>query len=201
MACKSAPPSWTPRLHGPNMSPICPEKLGAVGVDVVGEEADGGDAAATYGTCVPRGREARPVWYAEYRLPDGRQVQRRIGPAWRGRGRPAPGFHTKRTAEAWLGDVLDQARHGVLPGMTRTGATFADAAAEWLRYVEEERGRKPSTITDYRSVVRAHLLPAFGQRRLEDITTEESPASLRSAHAGLGSPTCSTRRGRGRCPG
>ena len=24
--------------------------------------------------------------------------------------------------------------------MVRTGATFADAAAEWLRYVEHERG-------------------------------------------------------------
>ena len=23
-----------------------------------------------------------PVWYAKYRLPDGRQVKRRIGPAW-----------------------------------------------------------------------------------------------------------------------
>jgi hypothetical protein len=23
-----------------------------------------------------------PVWYAKYRLPDGRQVKKRIGPAW-----------------------------------------------------------------------------------------------------------------------
>ena len=30
----------------------------------------------------------RPVWRAKYRLPDGRQVQRTIGPAWTARGRP-----------------------------------------------------------------------------------------------------------------
>ena len=33
-------------------------------------------------------RKRGPVWYAKYRLPDGRQVQRRIGPAWSERGRP-----------------------------------------------------------------------------------------------------------------
>jgi integrase len=70
-------------------------------------------------------------WYAKYRLPDGRQVQKALGPAWTQRGRPAQGWFTKRTAEAWLRDVLDQAHRGTLPGMVRTGATFADAAAEW----------------------------------------------------------------------
>jgi integrase len=72
-------------------------------------------------------RARGPVWYAKYRLPDGRQIQRKIGPAWTGRGRPAAGYFTKRTADAWLRDLLHQARHGSLPGVTRTGATFADA--------------------------------------------------------------------------
>src|ERR1700758_3506415 len=85
-----------------------------------------------------------PVWYAKYRLPDGRQVQRKIGPAWAGRGRPPAGYFTKRTAEAWLRDVLDEARRGTLPGQVRTGATVADAAAEWLRFVEHDCKRKPS---------------------------------------------------------
>jgi integrase len=113
-----------------------------------------------------------PVWYAKYRLPDGRQVQKRLGPAWTERGRPAAGYLTKRTAEAWLADILDRARRGTLPGMVRTGATFADAAHEWLRYVEDDRGRKPSTLADYRSVVNAHLLPAFGDQPLERIETD-----------------------------
>ena len=33
-------------------------------------------------------------------------------------------------------------RPGTLPGDVRSGATFADAAAEWLRYVSEDRGRE-----------------------------------------------------------
>jgi hypothetical protein len=52
----------------------------------------------------------RAVWRAKYRLPDGRQVQRTIGPAWTARGRPAAGYFTKRTAEAWLSSVLSAAR-------------------------------------------------------------------------------------------
>jgi len=113
-----------------------------------------------------------PVWYAKYRLPDGRQVQRKIGPAWSQRGRPPAGYVTKRGAEDWLRHVLDEVRRGTLPGMVRTGATFADAAAEYLRYAEHERGCKPWTLRGYRSVVHAHLLPAFGQRPIEAITTE-----------------------------
>jgi integrase len=112
------------------------------------------------------------VWYAKYRLPDGRQVKKRIGPAWTSRGRPPAGYITKRTAESWLRDLLDEARRGTLPGMVRTGATFADAAAEYLRWIEHDRARKPSTVRDYQSIINAHLLPAFGTQRLEDITTE-----------------------------
>jgi integrase len=112
------------------------------------------------------------VWYAKYRLPDGRQVQRKIGPAWTERGRPAPGYYSKRSAEGWLSKLLDEARRGELPGMVRTGATFADAASEYMRWLEHDRQRKPSTLRDYRSIIRAHLLPAFGRERLEDITAD-----------------------------
>ena len=99
-----------------------------------------------------------PVWYAKYRLPDGHQVQKKIGPAWGERGRPPVGWFTTRTAEARLRDLLDQARRGTLPGTVRTGATFADAAAEWLRFIEEDRARKQSTLVDYRSALKAHLV-------------------------------------------
>jgi hypothetical protein len=39
-------------------------------------------------------------------------------------------------------------------------------------YVEQDRGRKPSTLRGYRSVIEAHLLPAFGEMPVEDVTTE-----------------------------
>ena len=115
-------------------------------------------------------RARGPVWYAKYRLPDGRQVQKKMGPAWTERGRPPAGYVTKRLAEDWLRGVLEQARRGTLPGLVRTGATFADAAAEYLRYCEQDRGCKPSTLRDYGSNLNAHLLPAFADVPLEEIT-------------------------------
>jgi integrase len=117
-------------------------------------------------------RKRGPVWYAKYRLPNGRQVQRRIGPAWSGRGRPTAGYLTKRTAQAWLDELLGEARRGTLPGMVRTGTSFADAAEEYLRYAEHDRGCKPSTLQGYRSAITAHLLPAFGELPIESVTTE-----------------------------
>lgn len=116
-------------------------------------------------------RKRGPAWYATYRLPDGRQVQKKIGPAWSGRDRPAAGYVTKRLAEDWLRSVLEQARRGILAGQVTTGATFSDAAAEWLRYIEHDRGRKPSTVIGYRVIVRAQLLPVFGDLPIESITT------------------------------
>ena len=112
------------------------------------------------------------VWYAKYRQPDGRQVQKKLGPAWTQRGRPPAGHFTKRLAEDWLREVLHEARQGTLPGQVRTGVTFADAAAEWLRYVELDRHRKPSTVAGYKVIVRSQLLPVFGSLALEDVTKE-----------------------------
>jgi hypothetical protein len=73
-------------------------------------------------------------------------------------------------AEDALRSVLDQARRGTLPGLVRTGATFADAAAEYLRYIEQDRGRKPSTLRGYRPTIEPHLMPAFAGMPVEDRT-------------------------------
>jgi hypothetical protein len=87
--------------------------------------------------------------------PDGRQVQKKLRPGWTGRGRPPAGYFTKRLAEDWLPGVLHDARRDTLVGQVRTGAPFADAGAEWLRYVEVDRQRKPSTIEGDKAIVRA----------------------------------------------
>lgn len=89
----------------------------------------------------------RPVWRAKYRLPDGRQVQKTIGPAWTARGRPPAGYFC-------------------------TGATVADACAEYLRYIEQDRQRKPSTLRDYQSIFRNYVLPHLGDVTLEDLSAE-----------------------------
>jgi hypothetical protein len=40
--------------------------------------------------------------------------------------------------------------------------TSREAAAEWLRYVEVDRQRKPTTVATYRALVRSRLNPALG---------------------------------------
>jgi integrase len=112
------------------------------------------------------------VWYAKYRLPDGRQVQKRIGRAWTEKTAPPEGYFTKVSAKAHLDELLAQARQGTLPGMVRTGRTFRDAAEEWLDYCEKVRDCKASTLRDYRNMVRV-LDREFGTRKIEAITPEE----------------------------
>jgi hypothetical protein len=70
-----------------------------------------------------------PVWRAKYRLSDGRQVHRKIGPAWTGRGRPPAGFYTRRLAQEWLDAVLVRARAGVLEEAQVLGAGVVERRA------------------------------------------------------------------------
>jgi integrase len=124
------------------------------------------------------------VWYAKYRLPDGRQVQTRIGPHWSDRKQAPPaGSYTKASARAWLDDTLAKARRGALPGMVRTGTTFAVACDEWLVY-KRDRKVKLSTQIDYEHMV-DRMKKIFGEKfgaklRLEDVA-EETVEGFRDA--------------------
>jgi integrase len=113
------------------------------------------------------------VWYAKYRGPDGRQRQRSIGRAWSGKGRPPAGFFTSRTAELWLAQTLDREAEQAVAGSKVGEVLFADAAREWLRYVEHDRACKPSTLRSYRSSVDGRFLPVFGALALERITQRD----------------------------
>ncbi|QEC47301.1 site-specific integrase [Baekduia soli] len=67
---------------------------------------------------------------------------------------------------------MEQARFGFLcGGSTGADATFVQAAREWLRYVEQDRGCKPSTLRGYRNSVQNQLIPAFGEMAVRDITS------------------------------
>lgn len=112
------------------------------------------------------------VYYLKYRLPDGRQVKRRLGKAWTERGRAPAGYYTPRTAEEALQAILTDARRGTLAGMTTVDAKFADASAEWLRYVQHDRDVKPSTLSEYRHMAK-RLDRTFGETSIERIAAED----------------------------
>jgi integrase len=110
------------------------------------------------------------IYYLKYRLPDGRQVKRRLGPAW-----PSAGVRPLGTSHgAWP-------RRPCRPSSwTPAGAHSrgwsrrerpSDASAEWLRYVEHDRDVKPSTLLDYRHMAR-RLDRDLGEAALEQITTD-----------------------------
>jgi integrase len=109
------------------------------------------------------------TWYYRARLPH--EVRKALGPTWKGSGRPPAGHFTRKTAQAALDAILVDARRGSFPAGVRSGATVADAAAEWLRHREQERALKPSTMDGYRTTVCAHILPAFGELPIEQVTT------------------------------
>jgi integrase len=118
-------------------------------------------------------RKSGDRWMAKWRDGEG-QHQAVLGKAWTKRGKPAEGYLTKQGAQRELDAILADARRNRLTSQPRRSSTvtFAEAAREWLRYVEHDRKRRPSTITDYRWIVERRLLPDFGELALESITTQ-----------------------------
>jgi integrase len=141
-----------------------------------GEAMPAGSTRSISGHVFKVERKRGAQWYAKYRLPDGRQVQRRIGPHWTDRkGKPPAGHYTKASARAWLDETLAKARKGELPGQVRTGTTFAIALDDWLAY-KRDRKIKLSTQIDYEHMIARYkkvFAEKFGERiGPEDVTPE-----------------------------
>lgn len=108
-------------------------------------------------------RKRGDVFYLKYRMPSGKQVEQRLGPVWTERSRPSAGYFTRKMAEEALSARLTDIRRGEVPDPgDRSGKTLADAVDEWLRYIEHEKDRRPSTVRDYRNTARGALLLEFG---------------------------------------
>jgi integrase len=100
----------------------------------------------------------------------GRQIKRRIGPAWlerdpetggwqRHRGRVAEGAYDERAAHVAAAQLVSEyvAQAADLERAERErrlqGATFREIAHAYLRWLEAVRGAKPSTLVGHRSVL------------------------------------------------
>ena len=96
-----------------------------------------------------------------------------LGKVWTGRGRPGEGYLTKQGAQQLLDEILVEARKaGPVASRRSHDVTFADAAAEWPRYVEFDRKRRATTMRDYRRMVDQVLVPIFGDLPLRAVSSE-----------------------------
>lgn len=166
---------------------------------------------ASYTTARPIIRpdtNGEPKWNAKWSRA-GRQIWRTIGPAWvepdgsggwrRRKGRAAAGYLTENEAVAAMLTLVaehdaDQTRQErEAEERRRRGATVRELAAEWLEHVARVKGAKPSTLTDYRSLLaepgvrhrrgkgrtRGRLMAAFGDRPVRQVDVREVEQFLR----------------------
>jgi len=137
-----------------------------------------GPAARVTGHLKLLERREGPVWYVKTRVP-GRtpeQTTRRLAPAHVGGGKPRAGHLTRRQAEDALADLLAEERRNVGQKVYEhhpDGATFADAAAGFLRHIEIVKGREQSTLRDYRHGIDRYLLPRWARRPVASIKPGE----------------------------
>ena len=104
-------------------------------------------------------------WEVRYRDSDG--VQRTKG-----------GFRFKRDAEAFVVDLESSRHQGTLIPHNRAAVRLDDIAASWLESIESRR--KPKTVEGYEQLLRVHVLPAFGSRRVGSITYADVDRFVRS---------------------
>jgi hypothetical protein len=113
------------------------------------------------GTRGVRYRRDRGIWFIDYIAADGRRMRETIGPGEENR-RLACTILAQREAEATLG------QHHVRSLDTPRFGTYAD---EWL---ELQRPRlRPASRTNYELMIRRHLNPAFGEKRLGAIARHD----------------------------
>jgi integrase len=111
-------------------------------------------------------------------LPPGRPTAQPPDRAGLGGPRPpARGLLHEAHGERRAAELLVKAANGELPEQREQrdkalGPTFAQAAEGYLWYLENVKRDDFSTVADYRTVVRLHLGPEFGERRLREITVK-----------------------------
>lgn len=161
------------------------------------------------------GARGKAYWDARwrFRVNDGepwKLIQRRLGMAWqeqdesgawrKRRGRCPDGWLDERSANvAAVAAMADHARETARTEKARlkaaeTAFTVRELGKQWLEWLTEVRGAKPSTIADYAFLLRepnqphrrgrgtspGRLMAAFGDRRASEVTTREVSEFLRA---------------------
>jgi integrase len=149
-----------------------------------------------------RQRATGPFWYGKWSR-NGQPVIRALGRAWvesdgnggwrRKRGRSPDGALTEsEAAERMLILVRDHDAEQTLverdaEERRRRGVTFRELASEYLRWLEDVKGAKPSTLRDHRSLLaepgqayrrgsgasRGLIMDSLGNRPAREVTTRE----------------------------
>jgi integrase len=133
------------------------------------------------GTAVLQKRKGGAVWTIRYRIRDATAKS-----GWTQKREALPDCKSKKDALRTLSQRTNETN--VLNNSPRqaTGITFGTfASGLWQSYLEN-RNVKPSTVYSYQSMLNRYLLPTFGQRRLEEITSVELTqffSKLRRDHA------------------
>jgi integrase len=95
-------------------------------------------------------------WKARYRGPDGKERSRT--------------FERRSDAERWLVGQTSGMLRGEWIDPTLGQMTFADWSARWLGLQVD---LKPKTRAGYTSILKTHLVPAFGRREIASIQPED----------------------------
>ncbi len=108
-------------------------------------------------------------WYGSWRV-GGRRVHRRIGPKRKAGSREGL---TATQAERELQRRIDSERTAV-----RSGLSVGEVGERYVTHLETVMERKPTTISDYRSMLRAHIVRFFGERPIEKVDPDRIAAFL-----------------------
>jgi integrase len=147
----------------------------------------------------------------------GRQVKRRVGPAWleadgeggykSRRGRPQQGFYEQRTATTMAAKIVERyveaeaERDRIAQERKLRGLTFRELAADYLRWMREVKGAKPSTLASHAydlaepgpwrrgtGEARAYVMRAIGDMPAAKIDTSDVEELLAAVAAARVSP-------------
>jgi hypothetical protein len=152
-----------------------------------------------------RAQGTRAFYEAMCRI-DGRQVKRRVGPAWLTpagkprRGRPRDGCFDVAGAHDRAREIV--AEHAVKAAEPRAaGPTFREVALDYMRWLERVKGAKPSTLADHgyalaepNGTTNGQVMLALGGRPAAEVTPRDVENLLDTLAASGASPRTINKR-------